>query len=62
MSDDALAYLVEAFGHVSDAELQSFLDGTPVSAPPVPDLGKAALAATVLPSSPLVRPEPAQAA
>ena len=27
--DDALAYLVEAFGHVSEAELQAFLDGTP---------------------------------
>ena len=27
--DDALAYLVEAFGHVSEAELQAFLDATP---------------------------------
>ncbi|HEV2543165.1 MAG TPA: hypothetical protein VGU70_10465 [Methylobacterium sp.] len=29
--DDALADLVEAFGHVSEAELQAFLDGTPRS-------------------------------
>ncbi len=27
--DDALADLVEAFGHVSEAELQAFLDVTP---------------------------------
>jgi hypothetical protein len=29
--DDALADLVEAFGHVSEAELQAFLDVTPRS-------------------------------
>ncbi len=27
--DDALADLVEAFGHVSEAELRAFLEGTP---------------------------------
>ncbi|WP_232631013.1 hypothetical protein [Methylobacterium sp. Leaf118] len=29
MADDALSYLVEAFGHVSEAEIQAFLDTAP---------------------------------
>lgn len=28
MADDALAFLAEAFGHYSEAELQDFLDAT----------------------------------
>lgn len=31
MADDALNYLVEAFGHVSDAEIQAFLDTVPAT-------------------------------
>lgn len=38
MSDDALAYLVEAFGDVSDAELQRFLDAAPITQQPHTDL------------------------
>jgi len=60
MSDDALAYLVEAFGHVSEAELKRFLDAAPVPAPApaLPDLREVAIAAAVL-AEPR---EPAQAA
>ncbi|WP_342148184.1 hypothetical protein [Methylorubrum sp. SB2] len=56
MSDDALAYLVEAFGHVSEAELKAFLDGVP--AQPLPDLHEVTIAAAVLADA----REPAQAA
>ncbi len=58
MSDDALAYLVEAFGHVSEAELKNFLEDAPVPAQPLPDLGEVTLAAAVLAET----REPAQAA
>ncbi|GAB6841802.1 hypothetical protein HNR00_001897 [Methylorubrum rhodinum] len=58
MSDDALAYLVEAFGHVSEAEILSFLDGTALIAPPASDIDEAVPAATV----PAISPEPARAA
>lgn len=37
MSDDALAYLVEAFGHVSETELRSFLDAVPAAVAPASD-------------------------
>ncbi|MFY9290225.1 MAG: hypothetical protein WAP03_05975 [Methylorubrum rhodinum] len=58
MSDDALAYLVEAFGHVSEAEILDFLDGTALIAPTAPDIDEAVPAATV----PAISPEPARAA
>lgn len=58
MSDDALAYLVEAFGHVSEAELKSYLDGASVPAQPLPDLREVTLAAAVL----VEAREPGQAA
>lgn len=58
MSDDALAYLVEAFGHVSEAELNSFLDGAPAPAQTLPDLREVTVAAAVLTEA----REPAQAA
>lgn len=32
--DDGLAYLAEAFGHWSEAEIQAFLDATPTEAGP----------------------------
>lgn len=51
--DDALADLVEAFGHVSEAELQAFLDGTPRS--------DAGVAATERGSGALPLPLPARA-
>ncbi|MBD8909325.1 hypothetical protein MZTS_22115 [Methylorubrum zatmanii] len=34
MSDDALAFLAEAFGHYSEVELQAFLDATDRDAAP----------------------------
>lgn len=58
MSDDALAYLVEAFGHVSEAEILDFLDGTVLIAPSASDIDEAVPAATV----PAISPEPARAA
>ncbi|WP_156383789.1 hypothetical protein [Methylobacterium sp. Leaf456] len=58
MSDDALAYLVEAFGHVSEAELNAFLDAAPVPAQTLPDLRETVLAAAV----PTQAHEPARAA
>lgn len=61
MSDDALADLVEAFGHVSDAELRSFLDATTALTPPSPEPAEAGLAAIVLAHAP-EHPEPARAA
>lgn len=58
MSDDALADLVEAFGHVTEAEMQSFLDDVPASTRPVAVIDEAALAIVV----PADAPAPAHAA
>lgn len=52
MSDDALAYLVEAFGHVTNAELQRFLDAAPVIPQPSSDLRESVFAGAILVESP----------
>jgi hypothetical protein len=54
MSDDALAYLVEAFGDVTDAELQRFLDTTPAILQPSSDLRDSVIAGAILVESPEV--------
>ncbi|MEH3118037.1 MAG: hypothetical protein PGN25_10710 [Methylorubrum populi] len=64
MADDALAYLTEAFGHCSEAEMKAFLDATPRAAetcfavsgiPPVtPELAVADFARRETPSAPRV--------
>lgn len=61
MSDDALADLVEAFGHVSEAELRSFLDASTALTPPSPE-GPGTARPAILPTYPPEQPEPARAA
>ncbi|MFF8802076.1 MULTISPECIES: hypothetical protein [unclassified Methylobacterium] len=46
MADDALAFLAEAFGEVSDAERQAFRDAPPCAVTLLDPAGTARIAAT----------------
>lgn len=45
MADDALAFLAEAFGEISDAERQAFHDATPCAVTLLDPAGTARIAA-----------------
>ncbi|MEE7456106.1 hypothetical protein MRSR164_04600 [Methylobacterium radiotolerans] len=46
MADDALAFLAEAFGEISDAERQALRDATPCAITALDPVGTARFAAT----------------